>query len=100
MLGYSLNSVDKEELDQARTILLDVAPHLFALDSDKYGQDRWPRTAERLTLGWTGPLGRSCKDDARHGRLYIVPSEGTLFWLDTWVMHRRRAEPQRGLRLA
>ncbi|MEA2612875.1 MAG: spermidine/putrescine transport system substrate-binding protein, partial [Chloroflexota bacterium] len=38
MLGFSANSVEKAELDQARTILLDVAPHLYALESNVYGQ--------------------------------------------------------------
>ena len=38
MLGFSANSVEKAELDQARTVLLDVAPHLLALDSNKYGE--------------------------------------------------------------
>src|SRR6188508_1224696 len=38
MLGFSANSIVKEELDQARTVLLDIAPHLLALDSNKYGE--------------------------------------------------------------
>ncbi len=83
MLGYSLNSVDQKELDEARTILLDVAPHLLALDSDKYGQKMADGEAA-LTLGWTGPLGQELKDTPDKG--YVTPSEGTLFWLDTWVM--------------
>ena len=83
MLGYSLNSVDSKELDEARTILLDVAPHLLALDSDKYGQKMADGEAA-LTLGWTGPLGQELKDTPDKG--YVTPSEGTLFWLDTWVM--------------
>ena len=81
--GHSLNSVDKAELDEARTVLLDVAPHILALDSDKYGQKMADGEAS-LTLGWTGPLGQELKDTPDKG--YVVPSEGTLFWLDTWVM--------------
>jgi spermidine/putrescine transport system substrate-binding protein len=83
MLGYSLNSVDQKELDEARTILLDVAPHLLALDSDKYGQKMADGEAA-MTLGWTGPLGQELADTPDKG--YVNPSEGTLFWLDTWVM--------------
>ena len=66
MLGYSLNSVDREELDEARTVLLDVAPHLLALDSDKYGQKMADGEAA-LTLGWTGPLGQELKDTPGQG---------------------------------
>jgi spermidine/putrescine transport system substrate-binding protein len=83
MLGYSLNSVEKSELDAARTVLLDVAPHLYGLDSNLYGQTMADGTAS-MTLGWTGPLGQELKDTPDKG--YVVPSEGTAFWLDVWVM--------------
>jgi len=83
MLGYSLNSVEKTELDAARTVLLDVAPHLFGLDSNTYGQTMADGQAS-MTLGWTGPLGQEMKDTKDKG--YVVPEEGTAFWLDTWVM--------------
>jgi spermidine/putrescine transport system substrate-binding protein len=81
--GYSLNTDVKAELDEARTILLDVAPHILALDSDTYGQKMATGEAA-LTLGWTGPLGQELADTPDKG--YVVPSEGTLFWMDSWVM--------------
>jgi spermidine/putrescine-binding protein len=83
MLGFSLNSVEKSELDQARDILLEVAPHLYGLDSNLYGRTMADGTAS-MTLGWTGPLGQELKDTKDKG--YVVPSEGTAFWLDVWVM--------------
>ncbi len=86
MLGYSLNSDVKSELDEARTILLDIAPHILALDSDTYG-DKMASGEAALTLGWTGPLGQELADLVESGDAgYSVPSEGTLFWMDTWVM--------------
>ena len=40
-----------------------------------------------LTLGWTGPLGQELADLVTAGTAgYSVPSEGTLFWMDAWVM--------------
>jgi spermidine/putrescine transport system substrate-binding protein len=84
--GYSLNSTDPAELEEARQILLDVAPHLLALDSDTYG-DKMATGEAALTLGWTGPLGQELADLVTEGDAgYSVPSEGTLFWMDTWVM--------------
>jgi spermidine/putrescine transport system substrate-binding protein len=84
--GYSLNSVDQAELEEARQILLDVAPHILALDSDTYG-DKMATGEAALTLGWTGPLGQELADLVAEGEAgYTVPSEGTLFWMDTWVM--------------
>jgi spermidine/putrescine transport system substrate-binding protein len=86
MLGYSLNTVDQKELEEARQILLEVAPHLYALDSNEYGFKMKDGTSV-LTLGWTGPLGQELTEEHASGEAgYVVPSEGTLFWLDTWVM--------------
>ncbi len=91
MLGYSLNSVEKSELDAAREVLLEVAPHLYGLDSNTYGQTMADGTAA-MTLGWTGPLGQELKDTPDKG--YVVPSEGTAFWLDTWVMLADAPHPE------
>ena len=83
MLGFSANSVEKAELDQARTVLLDVAPHLLALDSNKYGE-KMAKGEAALSLGWTGVLTQDMADTPDKG--YVVPSEGSIFWLDTWVL--------------
>lgn len=85
MLGASLNSVAKGDLDAARRILLEVAPHLAALDSVGYGERL--RTGEAvLALGWAAPLAALRADPAAGDTTYVVPSEGTLFWLDTWAL--------------
>lgn len=83
MLGFSANSVEKVELEQARTILLDVAPHLLALDSNKYGE-KMAKGEASLSLGWTGVLTQDMATTPDKG--YVVPAEGTIFWLDTWVL--------------
>ena len=85
MLGYSINSTDPAELAKAKTLLLDLAPHILALDSDTY-QDKLASEEAVLCLGWTGPLLALRADPATADTKYVVPSEGTLFWLDTWVM--------------
>ncbi|MBA2300536.1 MAG: spermidine/putrescine ABC transporter substrate-binding protein, partial [Chloroflexi bacterium] len=84
MLGYSLNETDPAKLDEARKLLTDLAPHILALDSDTY-QDKLASEEAVLCLGWTGPL-LELKDNPETADVeYVVPSEGTLFWLDTWV---------------
>jgi len=83
MLGFSANSVEKAELDQAREVLLEVAPHLLALDSNKYGEKMASGEAA-MSLGWTGVLTQDMADTPDKG--YVVPSEGSIFWLDTWVL--------------
>jgi spermidine/putrescine transport system substrate-binding protein len=93
MLGFSANSVDKDELDQARTVLLDVAPHLLALDSNTYGT-KMAKGEASLALGWTGVLEQQMSKVADKG--YVVPSDGTIFWLDTWVLLNGAPNPNAG----
>ena len=85
MLGYSLNSVDPDELEEARQVLLEVAPHVLALDSDLY-QDKLASEEASMVLGWTGPLLGLQGEPDTADTAYVVPSEGSLFWMDTWVM--------------
>jgi spermidine/putrescine transport system substrate-binding protein len=85
MLGKSLNSVEPADLDAAREILLKLAPHVRALDSDTY-QDKLASEECVLCLGWTGPIVELRANPETADIAYTVPSEGTLFWLDTWVM--------------
>jgi spermidine/putrescine transport system substrate-binding protein len=85
MLGYSLNSQDKDELEEARRILLELAPHVLALDSDLYG-DKLASEEAAIALAWTGPIVELRADPDTADTMWVNPSEGTLFWLDTWVM--------------
>lgn len=85
MLGKSLNSVEKADLDEARKILMDLAPHVLALDSDTY-QNKLASEEAVLCLGWTGPLVELRENPETADIAYVVPSEGSLYWLDTWVM--------------
>ncbi len=85
MLGYSLNSTDPKELEEASKLLQDLAPHVLALDSDTY-QDKLASEEAVLCLGWTGPLVELQANPETADTKYVVPSEGTLFWMDVWVM--------------
>ena len=84
MLGKSLNSNDPADLAAAREILLELAPHILALDSDTY-QDKLASEEAVLCLGWTGPLLELRDNPDTADTEYVVPSEGSLFWLDVWV---------------
>ena len=54
-LGYSLNSLDPKELGEAREILLGLAPHILALNSDTYEVPLGNGEAV-LGLTWTGGI--------------------------------------------
>ena len=92
MLGYSLNSVEPSELEAARQILLEVAPHLYGLDSNTYGQTM-ADGPQAMTLGWTGPLRPGAEGHEGQG-LRGAERRAAAFWLDTWVMLTDAPDPE------
>jgi spermidine/putrescine transport system substrate-binding protein len=91
-LGYSLNSVDPTELGKARDLLMGLAPHVLALDSDQY-QKKLQTGEAVLGLTWTGGLDELIQDPKTADTKYIIPSDGTLYWLDTWVIFANPPHP-------
>ena len=92
MLGYSINETDPAHLAEAQKLLIDLAPHILALDSDTY-QDKLASEEAVLCLGWTGPLLALRADPKTADTKYVVPSEGSLFWLDVWAMMKDAPHP-------
>jgi spermidine/putrescine transport system substrate-binding protein len=85
--GFDVNTTDKNELETARQELLALRPHLQSIDSDNYPTSLQKEEAV-LGLAWNGsayvlqsdPSGKF-KDTG-----WTIPSEGTIYWTDTWVM--------------
>ena len=95
-LGYSLNSTDPTELGEARKLLQGLAPHVLALDSNDYG-DKLATEEAVMGLVWTGGVV-SLRDEPETADIeYIIPEDGTLFWLDTWVQLANAPHPEAGL---
>jgi spermidine/putrescine transport system substrate-binding protein len=92
MLGYSVNTEDEAEMEAAREILLDLAPHVLALDSDTY-EDKLANREALLALGWAGEVKRLRKKLAAPDTMYVVPSEGSIFWLDSYVLFKDAPNP-------
>jgi spermidine/putrescine-binding protein len=85
-LGYSLNSVDPGELEKARELLMGLAPHVLALNSDTYEE---PMKTEEAVLGltWTGGIDEMLGDPAYADTTkYVIPEDGTLYWMDVWTI--------------
>jgi spermidine/putrescine transport system substrate-binding protein len=92
-LGYSLNSTNDQELGEARELLRGLAPHVLALDSDTY--DAKLRTEEAvLGLTWTGGVVEMRDEEETKDTEYIVPEDGTLYWMDTWVIFKDPPHPE------
>jgi spermidine/putrescine transport system substrate-binding protein len=92
-LGYSLNSVDEGELNEARELLRGLAPHVLALDSDTYA-DRLANEEAVLGLVWTGNVVELRDEPETADTTYTVPEDGTLYWMDTWVIFKDAPHPE------
>jgi spermidine/putrescine transport system substrate-binding protein len=92
-LGYSLNSVDPKELGEARELLMGLAPHVLALDSDQYNTKIETEEAV-LGLVWTGGILELRDKPETADTAYYIPEDGTLFWLDTWVVLADAPHPE------
>lgn len=84
-LGYSLNSTDPKELGEARDLLMKLAPHVLALDSDQYNTKIETEEAV-LGLTWTGGILELRDKPETADVAYFIPEDGTLYWMDTWVI--------------
>jgi spermidine/putrescine transport system substrate-binding protein len=83
-LGYSINSVDPAELDAAADVLYAFAPHIGNVSSD-YRQIL--RDKDMLIhTGWNGDAATLKADAAYVDTVYVLPVEGTEFWVDAWVI--------------
>jgi spermidine/putrescine-binding protein len=92
-LGYSLNSVDPTELGKARELLMGLAPHVLALDSDQYNTKIETEEAV-LGLTWTGGILELRDKPETADVQYYIPEDGTLFWLDTWAIPAEPPHPE------
>lgn len=90
--GYSLNSADPKELEEARQDLLALAPHVLALDSDQYNTKIETEEAV-LGLTWTGGILELRDKPETADVVYNIPEDGTVFWLDTWVVLSEAPHP-------
>ena len=83
--GFDVNTESKEELDIAGQELMALRPHLQSIDSDNYPDTL--RSGEAvLALAWNGTAYLMQQEDEYKDTGYTIPSEGTIYWTDTWVL--------------
>lgn len=78
-LGYSLNSTDEAELEEAKQILIGAKPYLFSYDSDQY-EDLIASDEIVYAHGWSGDFFAAAVEDERIW--YSIPAEGGVVWAD------------------
>ena len=82
-LGYDVNTKDPQQLEEAKTKLLELIPNVKLFDSDS------PKTAliaGDVDLGnvWNGEAFTAQQEDPAFQ--YVFPSEGAILWQDNWAI--------------
>jgi spermidine/putrescine transport system substrate-binding protein len=87
LLGYSYNSLDQGEVDQATDKLISIKGDIAAITSSQYRQ-MMQREETYVALGWNGDFFYVKKPHT-----YVIPSEGSEFWLDNWCIPASAPHP-------
>jgi spermidine/putrescine transport system substrate-binding protein len=80
--GFSYNTEDEGELEQARKDLLALKPHILAITSSEYRQMVIGGRAA-MALGWNGDGALVAAEKPAD---YVIPEEGSEFWVDTYAI--------------
>jgi spermidine/putrescine transport system substrate-binding protein len=92
-LGYSLNSEDEKELDEAKQLLLDVKPNIDTINSTFI--ERASKGDIDFGMGWNGDIRRAIKalEKKDQEMVFLVPEDSTEFWVDNWVIPEGAEHP-------
>ena len=92
-LGYSLNSEDERELDEARQLLIDIKPNVDTISSTFI--ERATQGQIDFGMGWNGDIRRAIVALAEQDRemVFLVPDDSTEYWVDNWVIPKGAEHP-------
>ena len=83
LLGYSINTTDDQELEEAKNLLLEQKPLLqrYVMDQIK---DIMISESAALAMCYSGEVLQL--QEANENLAYAVPKEGSNFFIDSWVI--------------
>ncbi|HEX9891102.1 MAG TPA: spermidine/putrescine ABC transporter substrate-binding protein [Actinomycetota bacterium] len=82
-LGYSWNTTNQDEVDEATAELERFKPHVQAITSTEY-RELMSRADAWIALGWNGDAFYILEE--QESTKYVIPAEGTEYWVDCWCV--------------
>ena len=82
-LGYSLNSTNEKELDEAKDLLVKQYPLVQAYVVDQV-RDKMINNEAALGVIYSGEAIYTAREN--EDLVYVVPDEGSNVWIDSWVI--------------
>lgn len=94
MLGYSLNTVNEKELEEAKEALIEQRPLVLAYVIDEV-MDKMIADEAALAVVWSGDATAAMRENDDLD--YVIPKEGSNLWFDSMVIpknstHKEEAE--------
>ena len=90
MLGYSMNSTDEAELTECRDKLIEQKPLVQAYVVDQV-RDKMIGNEAAIGVIYSGEAIYTQRENA--DLEYVIPSEGTNVWIDSWVIPKNAKNP-------
>ncbi len=84
-LGYSLNTTDLAELEEARDLLIRQKPLVQAYVVDEV-RDKMIAGEAKIGVIYSGEAEYTREEN--EAMAYVIPKEGTNVWIDAWVITR------------
>ena len=82
-LGYSLNTRDPQELEEAKLALIDQKEYVLSYVVDQ-GKDKMVRGEAAMAVVWSGDAAYAMAQNPDLD--YVVPMEGSNVWVDAMVI--------------
>lgn len=82
-LGYSLNTTNEKELEEAKNLLIEQKPLVLKYGADEV-KDLMTSGEASIAMIWSGE-GLTLADENENLE-YVIPKEGANYWLDSWAI--------------
>jgi spermidine/putrescine-binding protein len=91
-LGYSVNSTDPAQLEEAKQVLLAVKPYILTFDSDTYS-DLVVSGETVIGHGWNGGFAVAIDENPDRNLGFVIPEEGLTIFVDTLAIPASAPNP-------
>ncbi|MDD7362808.1 MAG: ABC transporter substrate-binding protein [Firmicutes bacterium] len=95
MLGYSMNTRDLSQLEEAGEALIAQKPLVYAYLADE-GRDVMSQGDAALSVMYSGDAAMMCRENKN--LKYILPKEGTNIWYDSFAVPKNAKNPKAAMK--
>lgn len=91
-LGYSMNSTDPAQLEEAKQVILAVKPYVLTFDSDTYS-DIVVSGETVMSHGWNGGFATAIAENPDRELGFLIPEEGLTIFIDNLAIPASAPNP-------